>query len=272
MYGSQMPWVELKDSIFEHEGERLFEDLLQKWVKQNLNQVQWVEDFKNRTCSNWYNATYQDLCQLYAISRISGILLTILIGKPSNRPNWREPSITLEEFNHFHESLGFKIVTYVNYHPFYFEIQKVSHRSDANNKIKLTKIDWPAFMLGDMMYFRGGAHVEGGSNFIEKEVAENSTLYWTYRHPRRNCQDLSLGWGSNSQWRTSFRRDYKSDGQFHYCVDAKYSLDENEFSPQEDLPKEVLIELVKNRCLIKTRLESSDEDLLPYEYRLTEKK
>jgi hypothetical protein len=32
--------------------------------------------------------------------------------------------------------------------------------------------------------------------------------------------DLSVGWGSNSQWRTCFRRDYQISGVLFYNVDA----------------------------------------------------
>ena len=33
--------------------------------------------------------------------------------------------------------------------------------------------------------------------------------------------DQSVGWGSNSQWGTKFRRDYHFPGEFHFNVDSR---------------------------------------------------
>ena len=64
------------------------------------------------------------------------------------------------------------------------------------------------------MFSRAGVAVCGGKDYIQPEIAMSSTIYWAFRRKYRPYSDLSHGWGSNSQWRTSFRRDYRIGGRF----------------------------------------------------------
>jgi hypothetical protein len=101
---------------------------------------------------------------------------------------------------------------------------------------------------------------------MSSEVAEQSTLYFTHRRLYRKTMDLSVGWGSNSQWRTSFRRDYEHDGCFLYNVDGEIDLtSDSQFNKDHiELPVLERIELCKNRCFIISMRE--DSDLWPYNY------
>jgi hypothetical protein len=120
---------------------------------------------------------------------------------------------------------------------------------------------WPALMLGGMMFCRAGCIVTGGRAHVAKEIAGRSKLYWTFRRKDRPCNDESHGWGSNSQWRTRLRRDYQTADGLHYNVDARESLNAAG-ELVEGLPRSAMIELVRNRCLVKTALD--DSDLYPY--------
>jgi len=81
--------------------------------------------------------------------------------------------------------------------------------------------------------------------------------------------DQSVGWGSNSQWGTKFRRDYHFPGEFHFNVDSRLKPGDPP-SPDAwdgDLSERLREELVTQRCLVQTDV--PDDDLYPYNIRLT---
>jgi len=79
-----------------------------------------------------------------------------------------------------------------------------------------------------------------------------------------------MGWGSNSQWRTDFRRDYAIDGTYYYNVDGKWDV--RELAPREgpgngeptrnEISEEERIELLTHRCFVRTA--KPHNDLWPY--------
>jgi hypothetical protein len=125
-------------------------------------------------------------------------------------------------------------------------------------------------MLGDMLFSRSGVEVIGGRKHVVKDIAEQSTLYFTSRRQHRKTNDLSMGWGSNSQWRTSFRRDYQVGRTWIYNADGKNLLNADAMSEEDGdgLTKEERAELCKNRCFIVTS--KQDQDLWPFDDRLEE--
>jgi hypothetical protein len=96
-----------------------------------------------------------------------------------------------------------------------------------------------------------------------KTIAESSKFYWTFRRKDRACADESHGWGSNSQWRTRFRRDYQLPSGFLYNVDGTESLNDSA-SDLDGIARAVMIELVRHRGLIRSEID--DSDLYPYRY------
>jgi len=48
------------------------------------------------------------------------------------------------------------------------------------------------------------------------DIINKSTLFWAHRRNSRPYEDLSVGWGSNSQWGTRFRFDILSDNSYIY--------------------------------------------------------
>ncbi|MFX5464564.1 hypothetical protein ABTD44_19515, partial [Acinetobacter baumannii] len=74
-------------------------------------------------------------------------------------------------------------------------------------------------MLGNLLVLRGGLELEANAKVLDPDLARSTTLYWAYRRKGRPHRDLSHGWGSNSQWRTTFRRDYAIGNMQYFNVD-----------------------------------------------------
>ncbi|WP_437983864.1 hypothetical protein [Sorangium sp. So ce117] len=176
--------------------------------------------------------------------------------------------ISRAEYVAFAEALGLTIAETSSFSPFYHEIVEVEYADDRRQPVSIASYAWPCLMLGDLLFSRAGARVRGGSEIIRKDIAESSTMYWTYRRKNRPVQDLSHGWGSNSQWRTAFRRDYRSGQTLCYNVDGKRDLGALESTAEDDdgLTREERVELLTNRCFIFTM--KPHDDLWPYDDRL----
>jgi hypothetical protein len=216
----------------------------------------------------------QDLYALYALSRVSDILL--LPFQTGSYDIKSVPRISLEERSEYFIQLGMEPIKQTTFHPFFHEIVEVVQSLDPLEPISLVEIIWPGFMLGNMMFCRAGVKVCGGSNYINKVIAEKSILYFAHRRRNRPVKDLLVGWGHNSQWATRFRRDYQDDSAYYYNVDGSRNLiitnrkaRLSKFRTQVLTPVERL-ELLVNRCFIVT--DKSPEELWPYYDRYTELK
>ncbi|NUR91444.1 MAG: hypothetical protein HOY71_45855, partial [Nonomuraea sp.] len=108
-------------------------------------------------------------------------------------------------------------------------------------------------LLGTLLLTRAGVRVSAGANHLVAGVADRSCLYWTYLRVQRPTNDLSMGWGSNSQWRTDFRRDHVVDGTLFYNVDAGFEPEQDDDPPPLDV--------LRHRCSTVTDL---GDDLWPY--------
>jgi hypothetical protein len=112
-------------------------------------------------------------------------------------------------------------------------------------------------MFGDLMFARAGVRIRAHPTRIRKTYAETTLLCFSYRRHRRRAADRSLGWGSNSQWRTEFRRDYLDGDRYHFNVDGEVDLSGPEpriikglDDCDDDLPMTLRRELLVNRCFI----------------------
>ena len=167
----------------------------------------------------------------------------------------------MTEYESFFEMIGFTVVRPEKYSPVFHEIVSVEQSINDECPIKLIDVYWPTTILGNMLFSRGGAAVEAGSHFVDKERAEKSPMLWAYRRANRECDDLSVGWGSNSQWRTEFRRDYIFGSIAHLNVDADDSR-----ASESNLPPNP--ELVLNRCAIKSDLGDYSPHAWPFDTRM----
>lgn len=118
---------------------------------------------------------------------------------------------------------------------------------------------------------RAGVSAIGGRHVCSAPLAQTSTLYWAYRRKYRPYVDLSHGWGSNSQWRTSFRRDYRIDGHLYYNVDGEHDLSLHKLTgpcsgsgnETDSLTRQERLELLIHRCFITT--DKPGSALWPYD-------
>ncbi|BAY07800.1 hypothetical protein [Calothrix sp. NIES-2098] len=269
MHISQAPYRELFDAILSYQGTDLYSEILLPWSKNAKAIKAWLKNFAARSGSPIPEASIEDLWQLYALSRVNDLLIQHLCDRNTEIAT-SEAEITNSNYLEFMRSLGFEVVKAKEFSPFYHEIVRAIQDEEPHAEITVVSTLWDSLVLGDMMFSRAGTCVAGGRANINKSIAEESTLYWTYRRKTRKCQDLSYGWGSNSQWRTSFRRDYKINNLIYYNVDGKNDLNLGECDRTEldDLELQERIELVKHRCFV--TVNKPHEDLFPYNDRYCE--
>lgn len=202
--------------------------------------------------------TDDDRYFLYALSRVNQQLL---------RPFQRSPELParadLDTYLGFWTRLGVTLRWPKAFHPFLCEFVACEAISHLNTPIELVSARWPSLWLGDMLLTCSGCDVAvEASGAIDPRVASRSQLYWAYHRENRPASDLSHGWGSNSQWRTSERRDCYVDGVCHYNVIQNASAKEDS-EDVNDWPLERRDEIVRYRCAIQ---EPVPVDSFPYDW------
>jgi hypothetical protein len=290
-----IPWFrDLYLDLLAYEGGRPFDNVIQPWQPKAERAIQALDRFRQRNSpANPYDVKDEDLWRWYALSRVNDYLLMSFQTRPDfyqapsrqnkdeltpangaarerllNRP---ENRVGPEEYLRFFTSLGFASFAEAPYNPFYHEIVEVIETSGLSEPIVVDHVYWPGMMFGEMLFSRAGVRVRSAPGVLDKEIAENSNLYFTFWRARRKTSDLSRGWGHNSQWRTNFYRNYRDGDGFHYNVDGMYRLDEtySESLPEDDrahledgLSLDERIELLTNRCFVRSRKDG--EDYWPY--------
>jgi hypothetical protein len=257
------------DVVLQKEARPLYWYVLYPWVEAHPEHVAWLRGIAAQSAHAIPAATPNDLWELYALSRANDHLLLRFQRLRAHSSHYQGPTLTLDEYQRFVEALGFTVHFTDTYSPFYHEIVEVEQAADPDQPVTLLASNWPCLMLGNLLFSRAGVRVSAGRNVVCKEVAESSTLYWAHRRKNRDTRDRSDGWGSNSQWRTSFRRDYCIGNRLHYNIDGKYDLSQPDAVPRDeyDPPRAERIELLLNRCFVTTA--ATHDDFLPYEDRLT---
>lgn len=259
---------ELFDEIGEYRGHALFANVLAPWIDNARRAVSDCARFKSPIqLDRQDNDARLAMWNLYALSRVNDRLLVPF--QPSDQPTHPEQQLRLQEYQEFFTRIGFTTFDSEHFTPFRHEIVQVHPADNDDEPIGSLKTYWPGLMFGNMIFSRSGVEVRGGSRHVVKEVAESSTLYFTYHRRRRKTEDLSLGWGHNSQWRTNFRRDYECDGKRIYNLDGRKLLGASPPSDgDDDLTLPERIELCRHRCFVVTA--KPDADRYPYNDRFEE--
>jgi hypothetical protein len=268
MYGTQYVVRKLYDRLLEYEGDCSFADVLQPWLADNPDERGWLAEVASRNQLAW-RPDSEALCRLYAFSRVSDLLL-LRFQPPPPTGGWAGPRLSLDEYVAFLIGLGMHAVDRSTFHPFFHEIVAVEP-SEAAAPIEIMRTLWPCSMLGDLLFARAGVVVRAGARELVPAIAERSTLYWAHRRTCRPTTDLSVGWGSNSQWRTEFRRDFttpstlcfNADGKSDTCEPRPDSADEDR---DDELSVDQRIELLVYRCFVRTAL--PHDDRWPWDERL----
>jgi hypothetical protein len=260
-------WYALED----YHGPTVFRDLLKPWIDRHESVRQFLAGLAHRPGNPIPAATDEELWELYALNRVNDTLLLGFQPLRVGSNQHRSPALSASEYLEFFELLGLTVCSPAWFSPFSHEIVEVEQCADDDEPTTRVATLWPCLMLGDLIFSRAGVRVSGGSNHICKDVAEKSKQYWTFRRRNRPHDDLSMGWGSNSQWRTHFRRDYCLRGTLYYNVDAIHgiggcrdlSLPASLADDEDLLSTSERIELLTNRCFIYTS--SPSHDLWPYQ-------
>lgn len=262
MHTYQLPYRELYDRMLRYEGASLFSDLVEPWLRRQDDERRWLEEFAARPGDPVPPTTVEESWRLYALSRISDLLLLSFASPGAARADsGRLARVELDEYVEVMTYLGFRRLDRSPYHPFFHEIVTVEQSGEAETHVSVEEEYWPGFMLGRLLFSRGGCRVVGGTEHVVKRVAEESTLYWAFARNTRPTADLSAGWGSNSQWRTKFRRDYFVGDTLFYNVDARPQV----AGLDEDLSPGERLELLRNRCFV--RCGKAHVDRWPYHLR-----
>jgi hypothetical protein len=202
-----------------------------------------------------YEVRSEDLFALYAASRVSDLMLMSFqgrVGEPAPIP-----ALSEAEYLGFFQALGFQTFGERPYSPFYHEIVEVESARDPSSAIEVTHTFWPGLMFGDLLFARAGVRVRAHPARVQQEYAEETPLCFSYVRHRRRAADLSIGWGSNSQWRTAFRRDDRDGDVYRFNVDGE--IDIGGAAPRvldgmddfnDDISIEARRELLVHRCFV----------------------
>lgn len=267
MHSNQYPYWELHDAMVSLPGDRLSPRLLAEWLQQYPKEATWLEWFRQER-GHAAAASQEELWRLYALSRVVEVMN--LSFQTGDADSWTGPGFPASDVAAFARDLGLSVVVPDRYTAFDCEIAAVTEAADDTAPADLVDVQWPCLMLGEMLICRAGATLRAGARVMNPQIASSSTLYWAYRRRNRPHADLSHGWGHNSQWRTSFRRDYRVGQRTYYNVDGEHDLlaDDPGVSVREEPPLTRLerVELLVNRCFVVTSRPGND--LWPYDDRL----
>lgn len=257
-------------AIWEGWDERVDESILQPWLAENgARCAVWLQRFTDAS-KGVPVVPQEDSNGLYAASRVSQLLLRRFQPFLNTELKHHGPALeSIAAYQRFFIALGMYVESPVEFSPFYHEIVQVEEASDPQQPPVLLARFWPCLMLGDLMFSRAGVRISVGRDIMDKSVAESSMLFWGYTRSNRPYQDLSHGFGSNSQWRTGFRRDYRMGGDFYLNVDGRCYVTEEPFPEAPDpLPAKVRAELVKFHHYVRADSTALEKEPFPYEYYL----
>jgi hypothetical protein len=251
--------------LLEYTGTETYSDVLLPWLNANPDEAIWIREFGSRQGKPFPVAGAEDLYRLYALSRVFELLLLRFQKGHADASDWPGPALSASEFASFAEAIGLTIFHPIRYSPFHHEIVELEVSKKSLGAPVVLSTNWPCVMLGTMMFVRAGASVMANEHQLAPGVANTSTIYWAYRRKNRPSNDLSMGWGSNSQWRTCFRRDYQVGEKYYFNVDGNDDLTRLPTGAIDDqgLNKDERVELLINRSFVTTQ--KPHDDLYPYD-------
>lgn len=260
---------ELHSLIREFKGQNLYEETIKPWLETDGYIARnWLKNLRETHIPPQTPWSRDNSQTLYALSRLIDLFLLSFIPQPEGTDCWRYPRVTLDEFQKFADELGLETYVRSNFNPFFHEIVEVEQAVDAQMSPAIVKSIWPGLMLGNWIMSRSGCKIKAGANHIRKDVAETSVMYWAYARNHRATQDLSVGWGSNSQWRTDFRQDCKVDATLYYNICESDETKEYKESLVSELSHDARLELVRHRCFVKFCNENPPSNWDPWPYSL----
>lgn len=266
-----MSFRALHDELLACQGQAAFVDVLIPWIEESFPEIERLRSIRLRAGRPIPNVSEDERWLLYAASRVFELLVLRFQSGRADGTEWPGPAISEDELVCFSERIGLDVVCPDRYSPFHHEIAALSCSADTARSPQIAKYHWPCLMLGPLLLMRAGVTLSANASVMRPEVAGASTLYWAFRRKTRPYHDLAHGWGRNSSWRTSFRRDYHLGDTFHFNVDGSVDLLElhAESRNEEGLSPKERMELVANRCFVTATKDSVDH--FPYDDRFSMK-
>jgi hypothetical protein len=209
------------------------------------------------------------LWELYALSRVSDVLLTSLQPPGEHAGVW--PAVSKAEYLGLFTGLGLTPFEEPEvFDPFLHEIVEVEQAEDPDEPVRITDVVWPGLWFGSLLFGRAGVRVRAGVRHAERGVADRSPLYWTYLRRHRPTVDLSQGWGHNSQWRTDFRVDLRTAAGDEVNACGREGIDSTDWHAPE-LSLDERRELLRHRCLVRTPANAAaiagSTEFFPFDWR-----
>jgi hypothetical protein len=260
-------WVQ--DAPMDEGFPALFEQVLSRpaalgsWLPQARGVLEKLQHFREPG-----TVQREERWQWYALSRVNDVLIGALTPELPHRQAYLKQDVyrrdqlfgidalvegrlgplAANEYRGFFGELGFSAIEGGPFSPFHHEIVEVI--ADGSNGITVDHVFWPGWMFGQMLFARAGVRVRSG---VLNKNADRTPLYFSWWRPQRDTEDLSHGWGSSSQWRTDFRRDYQTPTQLRFNLDGKWPVaDEVVQRPDGDLTVEERIELLTHRSFVRS--------------------
>lgn len=207
------------------------------------------------------------LWHLYAASRVRDVLLYAHQPEPADdsvreldkalyREQPRFRPVAVDQIETFFQAIGCQPVAEASFDPILHEIVTCEADEDPDAPIQVTGQVWPALMIGELVFTRAGVHVRAGAAHAVPGVADRSTLQWEYWRRHRDTCDGSFWWGTNSQWKTEFRRDYITSRGHVYDYDAfsSFSRRIRLLTPDDNADQPLTpdqVSFIKNRCQLR---------------------
>jgi len=248
-----------------HHG--LWYDVIAPWIERNRG-VSFIPEIFRRRCA----AEPRQLEQAYVLSRINDrLIMPFQADFPTisrkARKAYQGSGLTLAQYEDFLVAMGMTPFIDRPFSPYYHEVVEMEEVVGLPHSVLITNILWPRSIYGDMLFSRAGVKIQCRPGLFNKDLIEHSTLHFAYQRLRREAHDMSHGWGSNSQWRTTFYRNYEDDQAFYYNVDGEWTIGAEKDGPHMrwlpdriSISEEERIEILTYRC----RVTKSGEDDLPY--------
>ncbi|MCL2466901.1 MAG: hypothetical protein FWF02_09495 [Micrococcales bacterium] len=207
--------------------------------------------------SVWYPSASWEL---YALSRVNDVLLGQV---------WPRGQVPVHTYLEFVGALGMRTVASTCFDPFLYEISEVIQADDPAEPVSVVGLHSPAVMVGDLLFSRARVTVRAGSDHAVVGWADTSALYWTYCRQGRPTE----GWGSNSQWQTRFRRDYRTPEADLLNVEGSDYVINSDCEPLLSLDER--IDLLRHRCFVRPPAHADElcaDDLRPYDWYLVDRR
>lgn len=209
MFAEQQHHRDLVEAILEYEGQNAFDDLVGPWLTRHASlDREWLHALPAAPVAS------RELCRLYSLSRVLDLM--VLGFQPGQ--GFAGVDCTREQLEEFAEALGMETREPTRWHWFDCELVEVGDGPEG-----LQEVLWPSLTVNGLLLMRAGCRAAGP--WCAQRL-QSQPLYWAQRRRHRPTVDLSAGWGGNSQWATTFRRDYQTEDQWLLNVDGIEPLED----------------------------------------------